>query len=376
MDYYRDIKIKFDKWLPKKEAIIIYGARQIGKTTFLKNFVKEHKDQANYLNCEDPAVEEILTTKNLNRIRALFGNNKYICLDEAQSITDIGPILKLIYDELDYKLIATGSSSFELANSIIEPLTGRHITMSMYPLTIKELAKNKDWLYIENNLHEHLIFGMYPEIVQLEESYKKEKLRQIASDYMFKDILKHEDIRHSDLLRKILKSLAFRIGSEISSNNLANEYGVSRLTVERYLDLLEKCFIIFPLSSLCRNLDNELRKSKKYYFFDNGLRNALINNFTEIQNRTDNGQLWENFCISEIIKSKMIIGNMDNNYFWRTYNQAEIDLVMETNGKFDIWEFKWNPRRKPKIPQSFIDHYEIRSTTILTPKNLYELLED
>ena len=371
----REIKKRIGDWVDSKEAIIIYGARQIGKTTFLKSSILKSFD-ALLLNCENPSVFEILESKNLSRIKLLFGKHKIICLDEAQSITDIGSIAKLIFDELPaYKLILTGSSSFDLSNKVIEPLTGRNITFEMYPISIKELADASSWLEVENRLNEHLVYGLYPEIINIDPEKRTQKLHSLSSDYMFKDILKHENLRHSDLLRKILKALAFQIGSEVSANELSNEFGTSRATIDRYLDLLEKSFIIFSLPALSRNIRNELKKSKKYYFYDNGMRNAIINNFNPIENRSDVGALWENFCVSERIKHLSFQKEKSELYFWRTYDQAEIDLIEEKNNCFQIWEFKWNSRKKVKFPISFLNNYTVERKDVINPSTLYKLIE-
>ncbi len=369
----RKIEDRIKQWMNRKEIIIVYGARQIGKTTFLKDLVKK-SDQAILLNCEQPVISEILESRNANRIKALFADNKIICLDEAQSILNIGRILKLIYDEMpEYKLIVTGSSSFEIANLITEPLTGRNIKFKMYPLTINEISNHSSWISLLQDLDQILIYGSYPEIYLSEPEIKKQKLLELSSDYIFKDILKFENLRYSDLLRKLLKALALQIGSEVSTHELSNEFGVSRDTIERYLDLLEKSFIIFSIPSFSKNLRNELKKSRKYYFIDNGLRNALINNFSNIENRTDKGQLWENFCVAEILKTNAYSNKHANLYFWRTYDQAEIDLIEEYDGAYDIWEFKWNSKKKVRFPKSFEETYEIRSKNVLAPEKLYVL---
>lgn len=375
MQINRTISEEFYQSLEGREIVILYGARKIGKTSFLKRFIEESPLSATYLNCENPYVEDALAKKNLHIIKALFGKYKYICLDEAQRVEDIGSVLNLIYEELcDYKIIATGSSSFELANKIQEPLIGKHRTLRMNPLTLKEINKCEAWLDIQMKFQLTMVFGMYPEVYALEQTEKRGKLTELASDLLFKDILKHLDIRQSNLFRKILKAVAFNIGTELSTNHLASELSVSRPTIERYLYLLEKSFIIFSLDSYKRKLGNELKKSKKYYFFDNGLRNAIINNFNLIDNRSDGAQLWENFCVSEIMKQQQTDREIKEFYFWRTYDQAEIDLVQEKQDKVNIWDFKWKPRRKPKFPNSFMATYVIGCQELITPKELHTFL--
>lgn len=360
------------KWLDRHEVILIYGARQVGKTTFVKDFVRSHKN-AIYYNCENSFVQAALSEFNTEKISAFFGNNKYICLDEGQTVVNIGKILKFIHDELpQYKIIVTGSSSFELTNEILEPLTGRNISLKMHPLSLSEIHSNTGRLLeIQEKFESMMIYGLYPEIYFSDHGLKKEKLFQISSDYMFKDVLIFDDVRQSHLLRKIIQYLAFAVGSEISSNNLANEFQVARQTVDKYLDILEKMFVIFSLSSYSRNKSNELKKKRKYYFFDNGLRNALINNFNPLESRSDVGALWENFCISEIMKRNLFENDFREYYFWRTYDGAEIDLVQEKDEKLNIWEFKWNAKKKTRFPKSFLEKYEVGDKHIISRDDLY-----
>lgn len=373
MMYPRDITVSINYWLDKKEILILYGARQVGKTTLLKEILKEKQD-AIILNCELPMVSEVLESKDLSQIRAIFGDNKIIALDEAQKITDIGSILKLIYDELpQYKLIATGSSSFELANRISEPLTGRNIKFRLYPLSLNEIKQKRSWLWIKENLNNLVVYGTYPEITDLSAADKQVKLSELASDYLFKDILIHENIKNPALIRKLLKALALQTGSQVSFNELSGLLGVSRATVEKYIDLLEKNFVIFNLPSFSSNLRNEIKKSRKYFFYDTGIRNAMMGNFNPLSNRTDTGALWENFCISERIIFNSTARPNTITYFWRTYDGAEIDLVEEYNGNLYVFEFKMKQKRKQKIPDSFVTKYDPKDTRIISPSNLHEL---
>lgn len=369
--YPRDLNLVLEQWLDKKEILILYGARQVGKTTLLKEMLK-NRQNAIMLNCELPIVSDILESKDLARIRAIFEEKKIIVLDEAQKISEIGNVLKLIYDELPkYKIIATGSSSFDLANKIIEPLTGRNIKFKLYPLSVNEIKQKNTWLWVMENLNSLLVFGSYPGIIDLNISDKKIKLPELASDYLFKDILIHENIKNPALIRKLLKALALQIGSQVSTNELSNMLGVTRQTIEKYIYLLEKCFVIFSLPSFSSNLRNEMKKSRKFYFYDNGIRNAIINDFSLLQNRTDIGALWENYCISERIKINKPNTNV---YFWRTYDGAEIDMIEEHNGKLTAFEFKWKKKRKTKIPESFSEKYGLNDLIIVAPTNLQDLL--
>jgi len=372
--YTRELSKKIKKQLSKREIIIVYGARQVGKTTLLKELLSANSE-AMILNCEMPAVADVLESKNLSLVKALFENKIIIALDEAQKINNIGSILKLIYDELpQYKIIATGSSSFELSNKIIEPLTGRNIKFKLLPLSLTEIKEKNEWLWILNNLSNLLVFGMYPGIIDLLVSDKRTKLSELASDYLFQDILAYQNIKNPLIIRKLLKALALQIGSQVSVNELSNMLGVSRPKIENYLDLLEKNFVIFSLSTFSTNLRNEIKKSKKYYFYDTGIRNAIINNFNPIINRTDFGGLWENFCINERIKFNNIRTTKPNIYFWRTFDGAEIDLIEECDGNILAFEFKWQVKRQPKLPKSFSQKYGAKELRIISPSNLHEIL--
>lgn len=371
--YPRELLKKIKDRLANREIVILYGARQVGKTTLLKELLASNSE-AIILNCEMQSVADILESKDLSLVQALFEDKKIIALDEAQKINNIGSILKLIHDELPhYKIIATGSSSFELSNKIIEPLTGRNIKFKLFPLSLKEIKEKNGWLWIINNLSNLIVFGMYPGIIDLTASDKRIKLSELASDYLFKDILAYQYIKNPLIIRKLLKALALQIGSQVSVNELSNMLGIVRPTIENYLDLLEKNFVIFSLSTFSTNLRNEIKKSRKYYFYDTGIRNAIINNFNPMINRTDIGGLWENFCISERIKFNNIKDKKPNIFFWRTYDGAEIDLIEECDGKISAFEFKWQSKRQPKLPKSFIQKYGSKELRIIGPSNLHEI---
>lgn len=362
-------------WLGHNKVIILYGARQVGKSTILDS-LKSSMDRFTVLNCENSTVAEILSSNNLARIKLLFGNNVVIALDEAQKIENIGSVLKLIHDNPDftYKLIATGSSSFELSNKVTEPLTGRNVKIKVYPYAIEEVIDNKSGLWLIENLDDLLVYGMYPEVFNTPADKRALFLENIAGDYLYQDILQHERLKNSRDLQKLLKALALQLGSEVSYNELGRLLGLSSKTVERYIDLLQKNFILIQLDSLSRNLRNELRKSKKIYFVDLGLRNALINNFNSIDSRIDVGALWENFCVLERLKTNSIKERVRNMYFWRTYDQAEIDLIEEFDGALDVYEFKYNPKKKKvKIAESFMNAYPVRDVKVITRDNFEEL---
>lgn len=374
--YKREINKAIDRWLNKKETIVIYGARQTGKTTLTKKILDDRQNSL-IIPCDRPATKDILESMNLTRIKQLFGSHEIIALDEAQSIENIGRLLKIIYDDDDmkYKIIATGSSSFDLANKISEPLTGRNIKFTLYPLSIQEILSQKKWLWIVENLEQLLIYGSYPGIVDLPADERIEKLEELSTDYLFKDILVHENISNPGVLRKLLKALALQIGQLVSVNELSKLVGVSAPTVEKYLDLLEKTFVIINLMSYSNNLRNELKKSRKYYFIDNGIRNAVLNNFSNLMNRSDIGALWENFCVIERLKYNSNNRFHRTLYFWRTYDGAEVDLVEIENENLSAIEFKWNRSKKRNLPKSFAEKYKVRDFKTISPENLHELFQ-
>ncbi|NCA86558.1 MAG: ATP-binding protein [Clostridia bacterium] len=372
--YKRALSATIEKWITKKEIVILYGSRQVGKTTLLKTIFKDTAG-ALILNCEIPTIANILESKNLDSIKTLFSGNTIIALDEAQKINEIGSILKLIYDELkQYKIIATGSSSFDLANQIGEPLTGRNVKFIMYPLSLSEIADTKGWYWVINNLNNLLVFGSYPGIIDLDSGDKKKMLNELSSDYLYKDILIYKRVKNPSVIRKLLTSLALQVGSQVSVNELSNMLKIPRSSIELYLDLLEKTFVIFNLGSYSTNLRNEIKKNRKYYFYDNGILNALTNNYNPVTARKDIGVLWENFCVSEYIKQNHNNNRYANLYFWRTYDGAEIDLVEEMNGGLKAFEFKWSSKRKSRLPASFAEKYGVEKLNTITPQNLHELI--
>lgn len=371
----RDLTEKISKWMGSNEVLIIYGPRQVGKTTFLNQFLKDNPD-AIILNCELNNVKQTLASKDLNQIRFLFGNKKIIALDEAQTVPEIGKVLKLIYDELkdQYKLIVTGSASFELSDRINEPLTGRNMKFLILPVSLNELNNFKNPLWIKDNLQSLLIFGAYPEIIMMEHPFKIPKLLELSGDYLYKDILIYENIRNSAVLHRLLQCIALQLGSQVSYNELAQQIRIAPQTVEKYLDLLEKNFVIFSLGAYSTNLRNEIKKSRKYYFYDLGIRNSLINNFNPLNERTDAGALWENFCINEILKKNELSDQPSNYYFWRTYDGAEIDIIEEKNGVLTPYECKWSSKRKSQLSKIFKETYQINDLSVINPENFYQYL--
>jgi len=372
--YIRKAIQQINKWIGTNKVLILYGARQVGKSTLLKILSDEIGDML-ILNAENPTVSEILMSKDLSRINFLFGKSAVVAIDEAQKINDIGSILKYLHDseEITQQIIATGSSSFELSNKITEPLTGRNIKFNIFPFSIQEVVDAKGSTWTIEHLEDLLIYGQYPATLDEGIEGKRMILDNLSMDYLFQDVLSLDNLLNANTIKNILKALALQLGSEVSYHEIAQLLGIAPQTVERYLDLLEKSFVITSLPSLSRNLRNELKKSKKYFFVDLGLRNAIISNYAPLSNRTDVGALWENFCVMERIKTISLQSQKPNLYFWRTYDQAEIDLIEESDGKYDLWEFKWNPKKKVRWPKSFLGAYEIGEQKVISRANFYEL---
>lgn len=343
----------------KGKVIVIYGARRTGKTTLAKHILDTYTGtkSTKYFSCEDFETKNLLETTNTETLQRTLGLYDLIILDEAQMLNNIGATLKIIHDFLpDLQVIATGSSSFDLRDQIGEPLVGRSRTYTLYSFSLSELAMNS--IQLQSNLEHILRFGLYPTVINQSEEYAKEELSDIKNGYLYKDILAIERIKSSNTLINLLISLALQVGSEVSYNELARKLGISTVTVQKYIDLLEKCFVIFVLPAFSRNIRKEIgTKSKKIYFYDLGIRNAIINSFAPLNLRTDTGVLWENFCIVELIKKARNKRRFLNNYFWRTYDQQEIDFIEEYNGVLYAYEFKFSPKQKVKIPQIFIDTY-------------------
>ena len=329
------------------------------------------------LNCDEPDIKEMLTNTNSTELRMLIGGNKIVLIDEAQRVPDIGLTLKLITDNMpDVQLLVTGSSAFEIQNNINEPLTGRKFEYHLYPISTSELMSTGGLLQVKQTLESRLIYGSYPDILnQQNEDLARELIMTIANSYLFKDLLSLETIRRPLLLEKILTALALQVGSEVKYNEIAQLVGTDNKTVEKYIDLLEKCYIIFKLNALSRNVRNELKKGKKIYFWDNGIRNAVIQNFSPVSMRQDMGALWENFFISERMKHNHYKGRWVKSYFWRTTALQEIDYIEEENGKFEAFEMKWNPRKANSvIPKPFLESYEVGYKSVITPQNYLEHL--
>ena len=359
--------------LGKGKAIILMGPRQVGKTTLLRTLF-HNSDDALWLNGDEPDVQAMFENMSSTRLRAIIGNKKVVIIDEAQRIADIGLRLKLITDQIpEVQLVATGSSSFDLANQVNEPLTGRKWEYKMYPLCFEEMVNHHGLLEEKRLIPHRLVYGYYPDVV-MNIGEEKDILKQLSDSYLYKDILMWEQIKKPDKLLKLLQALAFQVGSQISFSELGQLCGLDSKTVEKYIVLLEQAFVIFRLSSFSRNLRNELKSSRKIYFFDNGIRNALIANFSQIESRNDIGALWENFLVSERIKRLGYHSIWANNWFWRTQQQKEIDYIEEQDGALHAYEFKWNPDAKYKSPKQFTEAYPDSTFSVIHRDNIEEFL--
>jgi len=370
----RLLENQIEKYLFKNKAIIVFGPRQSGKTTLLEAFLKKRPEPSLILNGDESDVRELLSETTSTRLRSIIGSHKIVLIDEAQRIPGIGLTLKLFTDQLkDIQVIASGSSAFELADKTNEPLTGRKFEFHLLPLSFQEMV-NHSGLLEERRLLEHrLIFGYYPEIVT-NVGMGTKLLKLLAESYLYKDLLMLEQIKKPAVLEKLLKALALQVGSEVSYLELSRLLMIDKNTVEKYIDLLEKAFVLFKLPALSGNSRNEIKKKKKIYFYDNGIRNALIGNFNYINTRTDVGALWENFVISERYKY-LLQNEIDRKtYFWRNVQQQEIDYIEEEAVKLYAFEMKWNPKAKAKFPLSFKNAYSNIETMVITPDNFDKFL--
>ena len=370
----RILSKKISALLDGRKAITIMGARQVGKSTLLQMMLGERKDVM-WLNGDEPDIVEILGNMTSPRLKAMIGNNTIIVIDEAQRIPDIGLRLKLITDQIpDVQVIATGSSSFDLSNKLNEPLTGRKREFKMYPLTFNEMVSSTNLLEETRMLPHRMVYGYYPEVV-CNPGEEKIILKELADSYLYKDILSMDGILKPEKLVKLLKALAYQIGSQVSYNEVGMLVGLDSKTVEKYITILAKSYIIFRLTSLARNIRNELKSSRKIFFWDLGIRNAVIGNLTQIENRQDAGALWENFVIAERMKMLAYNGSFAQTYFWRTKQQQEIDYLEEEDGKIKAFEFKWNPNKAAaKCPDSFLKAYQNPEFKVITPRNVDEFL--
>jgi len=359
----------------KEKVFVLFGPRRVGKTELVKKMIADFKGTVFSGTGDNLDLREVLSSQRLQKIKSVFNKFDLIFIDEAQRIPDIGYSIKLFIDNMPDKIVVlTGSSSFELSGQDGEPLTGRQKQKILYPLSIIEMAKQFGGMHLIEHLEEYLIFGFYPEVLKQNTAIDKtEYLISIRDSYLLKDIFDLEEIKHRDKIFTLLRLLAYQIGNTVSLNKLANNLGIAKQSVERYISLLEKAFIIKRIGGFSRNLRSEITKSSRFYFLDNGIRNAVINNFNPISSRNDVGMLWENFMIMERLKKQEYERLFSNNYFWRTYSQQEIDLIEDRGGKLHAYEFKYG-KAKAKAPKSWMTAYPDSAFHVITPDNFLEFL--
>ena len=379
MDIPRIIEQEIINKLGKQKVILLYGSRRTGKSTIVESIAKKYVKKTLILQGEDMDVAAILQKRTIENYKRLIKGKKIIIIDEAQAVPDIGRILKLMIDNIKgITIIATGSSSFDLQGTTGEPLVGRNIVYQLYPIAQQELLSTQDYLTSFQQLEQRLIYGSYPELWKLTDDMEKEiYLRQLVNSYLLKDILIHENVKGAEVLYKLLQLLAFQIGSEVSTVELGNSLQLNRQTVDRYLDLLSKVFIIYPLSGYSsNNLRKEVTKSKKWYFYDNGIRNALISNFKPTALRNDIGQLWEQYILSERIKYNSCKAYFPQYFFWRTYDGQEIDFIEINNKqKLKAFECKWK-ETKVKIPGAFAKAYPEADFNVINQESYLDFISD
>jgi len=369
----RTLQPIIQSYFGKGKAILLVGARQVGKSTLFHMLTQSH-EKTLWLNCDQEQVRNVLSQTSLSQLRLLIQDHTTIVIDEAQRVNNIGLTLKLIIENFEnIQLLVTGSSALNLHDQLNEPLTGRKIEFHLYPISTEELYHSEGLINTQEKLHQRLLYGSYPDVL-FGTLPAQRILQELADSYLYKDILEMEGIRKSQTLHKLLVALALQVGSEVSYNELSKTVGIDNKTIEKYIDILEKCYIIFKLPSFSRNLRNELTKSKKIYFYDLGIRNAIIQQFAPIELRQDIGALWENFFIAERLKFNHYHERTANMYFWRTDKQ-EIDYIEEINGQIHLFELKWNEHKQgTRIPNTFIDHYHPASTQVVTSRNYMNYL--
>jgi uncharacterized protein len=372
----RDITENIIKKLQANKVVIVIGARRVGKTVLVKSILDTINEAILSLNGEDINVHDKLSIRSVENYKQLVGSYRVLYIDEAQKIPEIGLKLKLMIDEIEgLKIIITGSSSFDISKEAGEPLTGRKTTFNLYALSENEYNQIENSITKIDKLRERLIFGNYPELVHLpDQADKIDYLNDMVSSYLLKDILVYENIKNSQTIFNLLRLIAYQIGREVSLQELGKQLGISKNTVEKYLDLLSKIFILHKVEGFSRNLRKEITKNSRWYFLDNGIRNAIIANFNSIEARNDIGQLWENYMISERLKYQAYNRISSNNYFWRTYEQQEIDWVEERGGSLYGYEFKWK-EEKVKIPTQWKNAYPDASFEVINSSNFEKWLK-
>ncbi len=360
--YQRTLENIIKKKIGTGKAIVVIGARQVGKTTLIKKII--NGNDYLFLDADDPTVRQLLHRPNTEEIRSILGNNKIVFIDEAQRIEGIGLTLKIITDQFSHvQLFISGSSSFDLSNQLNEPLTGRKWEYELFPISWEEFEQKEGFLKAEQQLENRLLYGFYPEVLN-HKGNEKAILKELVGSYLYRDILAFSDIRKPEILDDLLLALALQVGSEVNYNELAKTIGVNKITIQKYIDVLEKGYVIFRLRSFSKNIRTEIKRNRKIYFYDNGIRNAIIGNFNPLSARTDVGALWENFLISERIKQNHYKETFARTYFWRTKQQQEIDFVEIKEGNVYGFEFKWKAKTRNKIPETFIKNYNAQTNII------------
>lgn len=359
-----------EQWLGKGKAVIVIGPRQVGKTTLVRQITQNLPKKTLWLTGDDPETRSLLNNISLARLQNLLGQNEVVVVDEAQRFTNAGLMLKLITDHLpQVQLYVTGSSSLDLAAQTKESLTGRKIEFHLYPLSFVEMCGHHGYLTERSLLEHRMLYGYYPEVVQQDIPQAQKILNDLSDGLMYKDLLTLDQIKKPSLLVKLLQALALQIGSEVRYLEVAQIIGADPLTVERYIDLLEQSFVLFRLPSLSRNARNEIKKGRKIYFYDNGIRNAILKNFSPLALRNDTGALWENFLLAERMKRNAYSDYLCNAYFWRTTSQQEIDYVEDANGRLNAFEFKWQSKKPVRFPATFLENYPGSQTALINQEN-------
>lgn len=371
----RTLQSVIANYIGKGKVILLVGARQVGKSTLFHQIVDSATERILWLNCDIAETRNVQANPSLEELRLLVADYRVVVIDEAQRVENIGLTLKLIADNFPaVQLMVTGSSALGLHDHINEPLTGRKIEYRLFPISTEEIYRAEGLIATRGRLSSRLIYGSYPDV--LFGGLPPEKaLRELADSYLYKDVLEIEGVRKSAVLQKLLTALALQVGSEASYNELSKTVGIDSKTVEKYIDILEKCFIVFRLDSYSRNIRTELTKGKKIYFCDLGIRNAILNNFAPLETRSDVGALWENFFIMERMKYNHYADRAVKSYFWRTTDKQEIDYVEESNGELHLFEMKWNAKRQnTKFPNLFVNTYQPAHTDVVTPENYLTML--
>jgi len=372
----RSLEANIRKALFKGKAIVLLGPRQSGKTTLIKKILNDFEDRAITLDADDPTVQQLLIRPNTMQLKQIIGNKSVVFIDEAQRIKDIGITSKIIVDQFSgVQLILSGSSAFDLNQQTNEPLTGRKISFYLYPVSWQEWQNHTGYLQAEQDIENRLVYGFYPDILNSADA-SKTLLRELTDSYLYKDILMFGNIKKPEDIRKLLQALAFQVGSEVSLRELGEIVGLDPKTIDRYISILEKAYVIFKLNPLSRNLRNEIKTNRKIYFYDNGIRNAIIGQLQPVSIRQDIGQLWENFIISERVKFLSNITQFANNYFWRTAQQQEIDYIEEIDGKFNAYEIKWNPKKQSLFSKTFTNTYKPDTCTVINRQNFKAFLSN